>query len=93
MSFEARDKARSDYASIEHLVDLQYKGTNALTNLVLAHPGCNTKSNHLDLPGKLKRRARLHRTNGFGEVQPYLPWETSFTALVELVSSDVGDEQ
>jgi hypothetical protein len=60
LSFELEGSARK-FASIEHLIDLKYGGTNKLGNLVLAHAKCNRKINEASSIGhKFRHRQKRH---------------------------------
>lgn len=48
-------------SNIEHLISRSDGGTNALSNLVMAHTACNTKAGNLPLAKKLELRAKLHK--------------------------------
>ena len=46
-------------SSVEHLINISDGGTNALSNLVLAHPACNKLAGNMPLAKKLELRAKL----------------------------------
>lgn len=45
--------------NVEHLINISDGGTNALSNLVLAHVDCNAKAGNLPLHKKMELRAQL----------------------------------
>jgi hypothetical protein len=47
-------------SNVEHLINISDGGTNALSNLVLAHTACNTLAGNAPLAKKLELRAKLH---------------------------------
>ena len=50
------------FATIEHLLDRKYGGTDALTNLVLAHRRCNNDRAEMPLLQKLQSRSLFARS-------------------------------
>jgi hypothetical protein len=45
-----------DNESVEHLVSITHQGPNHISNLFLAHKGCNARAGHMSAPEKI----RLH---------------------------------
>lgn len=46
----------ADDVSIEHLVSIAHGGPNHISNLFLAHVGCNARAGHLSAPEKIAMR-------------------------------------
>ena len=50
-----------DDITLEHLVAVAHGGPDHLSNLVLAHQGCNQRADHLSVAEKVRLREEMHR--------------------------------